>query len=297
MSKIKIGVMGCASIAKRLFIPAILSCNHLELLAVASRSLPELDAVYIPLPTGLHYKWIIKALQAGKHVIAEKSLAHDYDLVKLLVGEARRLNLVLFENFQFKYHSQFEFVKQQIQANSIGKIRCFRSSFGFPPFTSDNIRYKRELGGGSLLDAGAYTLKASQIFLGKNLEVLAASLQQEPENEVDIAGSAMLRNNQGIISQVSFGFDNFYQCNIEIWGSLGKITMERAFTAGPGFKPKVVIEKQDERYEFLLASDNHFVNILDDFSLAITSGDTNRQLDENLDQARMIQEIKTNAAN
>ena len=98
--KIKIGVLGCASIAKRSVIPAIknLSCKF-ELVAVASRSidkaevfasdfnceaiegynniinLNKIDALYIPLPTGLHKEWVNKALLAGKHVYTEKSIA------------------------------------------------------------------------------------------------------------------------------------------------------------------------------------------------------------------------------
>ncbi len=43
---------------------------------------------------------------------------------------------------------------------------------------------------------------------------------------------------KGLVSQISFGFDNYYQCNYEIWGSKGKVIVDRAFTAGPDITPQ-----------------------------------------------------------
>ncbi len=320
MSKIRVGVLGCANIAGRSVIPAIKNTEALELIVVASRSIDkansfaekfncealgdydalvnreDIDALYIPLPTGMHYEWCIKALKAGKHVICEKSLAENLEEVSEIVKVAQENNLVVMENFMFEYHSQHQFVFDLLEKGDLGEIRCFRSSFGFPPFRDqDNIRYQKSLGGGALLDAGAYPLKASQIFLGKGLEVKGAFLNYDPIREVDIYGGAFLRGENGVFAEIAFGFDNYYQCNYEIWGSKGKLTAERAFTAGPGFKPKVIVETQDQRFEYALAADNHFEKIMADFAVAVKEGKIAEKHEILLDQSRLITQVRAHA--
>lgn len=316
-NKIRIGILGCADIANRLVIPNMIQTGKFDIVAVASRSLEkalefakkfncepiegyenlilrkDIDAIYIPLPTGMHYEWIINSLKSGKHVLSEKSLAIDIDETSSIIALAREKKLCVFENFMFVFHSQFDFIKQQIQQGAIGDIRLLRSSFGFPPFSIDsNIRYKKELGGGALLDAGAYTTMAVHFLLGQKQEVLASSLENE-NWEVDFQGSAMFKNEKGIISQVAFGFDNFYQNNIELWGSKGKMTIERAFTAGPGFMPKVIIETQNNRTEYTLPADNHFHKLLNKFADCIVTNQYDFLFEQILCQSSLLTQIKT----
>lgn len=315
VKKLRMGVIGCANIAWRAMIPAMIECSDVQLVAVASRSKAkaqkfadrfncdanvryqdilardDIDAVYIPLPIGLHYEWVLKAFEYNKHVIVEKSLSHNFECAKEMIREARNRNLGLIENFMFIFHSQHQFVKDKIEKGEIGEIRSFRSSFGFPPLDEDNIRYNKELGGGSLLDAGAYTLKASQLFLGEDLKVQAASLKTDEKYCIDIFGGAFLKSGNGLFAEVAFGFDNYYQCNYEIWGNKGKITTERAFTAGPGCQPRIVVEKQNEKHEYTLPSDNHFVNILKEFSKSISDNIFEPHYIAMYNQARLVDEV------
>jgi NDP-hexose-3-ketoreductase len=317
MRKIRIGVLGCADIAKRLLVPNILQTGLFDLVAVASRSemkamefankfqcdsiigyeklleRNDIQAVYIPLPTGLHFEWITKALNSGKHVLAEKSLACDFAETSSIISLAKEKKLCVFENFMFVFHSQFDFVKTQIEQSTIGEIRLLRASFGFPPFNvATNIRYKKELAGGALLDAGAYTIMAAHFLLGQNQKVLAASLEKK-NWDVDYQGSAMLKNEAGIVSHLSFGFDNFYQNNIELWGSKGKMTIERAFTASPDFSPKVIIETQNIKSEYSLAADNHFQKILNKFAECIVSDQHEYLFDQILCQSKLLSQIRS----
>lgn len=315
--KIRIGVLGCADIANRLVIPNLIQTGVFALVAVASRSAGkaesfakkffceaitgydnlllrnDIDAVYIPLPTNLHFEYISKALQSGKHVLAEKSLAFDFAQTSSIINLAKEKKLCVFENFMFVFHSQFGFVKRQINDGAIGDIRLLKSSFGFPPFNAaTNIRYKKDLAGGALLDAGAYTIMAAHFLLGQNQQVLAASIE-EGNWDVDYQGSALLKNDKGIVSQLSFGFDNFYQNNIELWGSKGKMIVERAFTAGPGYMPKVIIETQHNRTEYTLEADNHFQKILHKFADCIISGWYDFLFDQILCQSNLLSQIRT----
>src|SRR5467141_3575377 len=108
MNHVRVGVLGCASIAYRSTMPAMKAVAGIDLVAVASRSREkaesfashfgvdpvvgyqalldrqDIHAVYVPLPTGLHAEWIPKALEAGKHVLAEKSLAGDHESVQVM---------------------------------------------------------------------------------------------------------------------------------------------------------------------------------------------------------------------
>ncbi|MCW8897758.1 MAG: Gfo/Idh/MocA family oxidoreductase [Flavobacteriales bacterium] len=315
MQKLKIGVLGCANIAKKSVIPAILSISDFELVAVASRTAEkaqefanlfgceavegyqklidkkDIDIIYMPLPTGLHEEWVLKALEAGKHILIEKSLAMNYSSAEKMVQKAKEKGLLIMENFMFVYHGQHQIVKQLIAEDKIGEIRCFRSSFGFPPLPSDNFRYNKKLGGGALLDAAAYTIRASQLFLDNDLNVKAASLNYN-ENDIDIFGGAFLKNKNGLFSEVAFGFDNFYQCNYEIWGSKGKIIAHRAFTPAPDFKPLITIEQQEEKFDIEVPAENHFINILHEFVKNIRKQNYKPKYDEILNQAKLIQEIR-----
>jgi len=311
-----IGVLGCANIAMRSVIPAIKSISDFNLIAVASRTLnkateyadkfqceaiegydnlisrKDIDAIYIPLPTGLHLEYVNKCLESGKHVIAEKSLGMNYTEVDTMVNLAKEKNLLLMENYMFEYHSQHKLVFDLIKNNEIGELRLFRSSFGFPPLPKENFRYNKVLGGGSLLDAAGYPIKAAQMFLGTDVIVKASNLFIDNTLDVDIFGSAYISGSTSVAAQIGFGFDNFYQCNYEIWGSKGKITALRAFTPHPDYSPKIVIEKDNHRQEFPVPADNHFVNILKEFHRAIKEKDFESHYHKLLNQAKLQEEIR-----
>jgi len=316
-NKIKIGVLGCASIAQRFLIPAINNNINFDLHGIASRSSEKaqnfaknfktlpfdsyesliesgIDAIYIPLPTGLHYKWIKKSLENNLHVLVEKSMACSLSEVEELNYIAKSQSLVLLENFQFRFHKQLCFIKEKIDEGYVGEIQLLRSSFGFPPFKEkNNIRYQKNLGGGALLDAGAYTLKIAQIFLGKEIYVDSASLVWPKDSEVDIYGSGLIKQKNGSASaQVAFGFDNFYQNSLEIWGTKGRIFANRIFTAGPDFQPEVLIENENEKEIANSLKDDHFKNMLNFFSdLIINKENVQKEYNDNMNQGRLLHEF------
>lgn len=320
MSKvINIGVIGCANISERFVIPALKELQEFNIVGIASRSkeradefanrfniepfysyealldIDGLDALYIPLPNSLHYEWIKKALNKNLHILVEKSMSCDYEEVVELNNIAKERELVLIENFQFRFHSQLKYIKELVDSGKIGELRNIKSYFGFPPFPdNDNIRYKKELGGGALLDAGAYPLKISQIFLGRDIYVSSANLNYPNDREVDIWGSAYLKQKDGnLSSQIAFGFDNFYQNTIELWGSKGKIYTNRIFTAPPNLEPIIEIESANGKEVIKLEPDHHFKNMLKHFYSRVVNGvELNDEYSQNINQSRLIKELK-----
>lgn len=314
---IRIGVMGCANIARRSVIPAILAVPELRLAGIASRSpdkgrefarqfgcdflggypdlldRPDVDAIYMPLPPGLHAEWAAKALLAGKHLLIEKSLATSLPEAERLVALARKTRLVMMENYMFQYHAQQAAVKN-ILREALGEIRLFRATFCFPPLSAGNFRYDPSLGGGALYDAGGYPLKACQLFMGSDLAVLSACLNSNAEG-VDIWGGAMLSasvRGACIPLQIAFGFDQFYQCGIEVVGQNGRLTTSRTFTAGEGFVPSALLETPNRKQEIQLPADNHFQRTLELFCQRIRAGDGSGACDENLCQARLQDRVR-----
>src|SRR5262245_13322430 len=65
---------------------------------------PEIDAVYNPLPNGLHGEWTIAALDAGKHVLCEKPFTANAEEAEQVAAVARRSGLVTMEAFHYRYH-------------------------------------------------------------------------------------------------------------------------------------------------------------------------------------------------
>ena len=323
MTSLNIGVLGCANIAERYVIPAILSLpEQFKLIGVASRTednansfaekfntIPvrgyevllhqeSLDVLYIPLPNGLHFEWIKKALEKGIHVLSEKSLACSLDEVSELTKIAKLNNLALVENFQFRFHSQLSEIKQLVKAGKIGELRAVRCAFGFPPFEDpNNIRYQKKLGGGALFDAGAYPIKMAQQFLGNEIHIAGASLFVDREKGVDIWGGGFMKTKNGsLFAEISFGFDHYYQCVLELWGSKGKLFTNRIFTAPPGYAPIVNIQTGMGDETLTLNEDDHFKNMLLHFyKLATSREGLKEELEQNILQARLIQEFREEA--
>jgi len=320
---INIGVLGSAKIAENKLIPTIQNLpDFYQLIGVASRRSDRanifanqfnttpffdydcllnhhgLDAVYIPLPNALHYEWVKKALEKGLHVLVEKSLACSFYEVLELNQIAQKNKLSLIENFQFRFHAQLQQIKTMVNSDKIGELRCVKSSFGFPPFPDkDNIRYQKQLGGGALLDAGAYTLKVSQMFLGNHVFVDSASLFYDDHIGVDLWGSAYIKQKTGkLTSQVAFGFDHFYQCNIELWGSKGKLYSNRLFTSPSTYKPTIELETAEGKVVITLESDDHFKNMLLHFHHTILHKSArDSEYKQNINQSRLIEELRNKA--
>lgn len=254
---------------------------------------PDVDALYIPLPSGLHKEWTHKALLAGKHVYAEKSIANCYADASDMVSSARSNGLALMEGYMFQYHSQHKIVKQLLASGTIGELRHFYSSFGFPPLPDGDFRYDDELGGGVLLDAAGYPLRALHFLLGEQFEVKAAALYHDALKGTQTFGGAFLSNQQGIGAALAFGFDNFYQCRYELVGQTGKITAERAFTPRPDYSPKIIHESASGIRIIDAPPDNHFVKALMEFHSAIYICETRAALyREILLQSKSLAQIK-----
>ena len=181
MRKIKWGVLGTAYIFERDTAEGMKQAENCELYAIAGRSMkkvkdfqkkygfakaynsydelladPEVEAVYIPLPNTLHYKWSIKALQAGKHVLCEKPIAPTEKEVQEMFRVARENNVYLMEAFAYQHSPYITAILDEIKAGKIGDIKYMEAALITSDYNNNNIRMRKEMLGGCTYDLGVY---------------------------------------------------------------------------------------------------------------------------------------------
>ncbi|MEV5713126.1 Gfo/Idh/MocA family oxidoreductase [Amycolatopsis mediterranei] len=312
----RFGILGCADIAARKTVPAMATAG-LRVTAVASRSAakaatftarfggeavtgyaallerPDVDAVYIPLPIALHREWAEAALEAGKHVLVEKTATIGTAAAARLVELATARGLVVMENFAFPHHSQHAEVAELVTKGVVGEPRLITADFGIPPTAPSGIKYSAALGGGSLRETGCYPIRAAWPYL-RTPEVAGAVLARS--GEVDVSGSALLSDGE-VAAQCSFGFVHTYRNAMSVWGSEGRLTLDWAFTPPATTRPVLRLESQDVREERTLPADDQFRNVLLHFASLI--GDPAGRACEYetlLTQARLLEEVVARAS-
>jgi len=253
MTKVRWGILSSANIAKKSMVPAIHEADNAELVAVASMSGkaeataaewgakshydsyeallkdPEIDAVYIPLPNALHKPWVIEAAKHKKHVLVEKPAGITSEEILEMGGAARQNSVIWMEAFMYQFHPQHHYVKKLIQEGSIGDVKRFRASFSFPlDLSSDNIRLRQNLGGGSLYDVGCYCVHASRFILDEEPLKVFSSARKLNDSSVDISATGILTfANADAVIDCSFEEANVNR--YEVVGTKGTIEVPFAF--------------------------------------------------------------------
>lgn len=252
----------------------------------------DVDAVYIPLPPALHFRWAKLALENGKHVFVEKPSTTCYEETRELVELARKNNLAIHENYMFIYHEQLQALDKVVKDGVIGDVRLYRISFGFPRRPVGDFRYIKTLGGGALLDAGGYTIKYARYLLGVSARMVCASTQYINDFDVEIGGSATMVNDKGICAQLAFGMDNDYKCSIEIWGSKGTILSDRILTAPAGFVSEYILKQNQNYSTHKLPADDAFLKSMQVFVNCVKDNETRMaEYDILLTQEKLVEDF------
>lgn len=195
---VRIGVLGAAKILPMALILPALRVPEIKVAAIAARDPqranrsarlfriprvhrtydelladPEIDAIYNPLPNGLHAEWTIKALRAGKHVLCEKPFASNAKEAEQMARVAAETGLVLSEAFAYRHHPLTAYLKQVI-TNNLGKIQNIEARFCFLLLNFSNVRYRYDLAGGALMDAGCYPISMVRYLMGGEPQVVSA---------------------------------------------------------------------------------------------------------------------------
>jgi len=218
-----------------------------------------IDAVYIALPPALHHRWAKLALECGKHVLLEKPFTTKAEHTEELVSMAESKGLVISENFAFIYHAQIEKIREIVSSGELGEVRLIRSNFGFPFRGESDFRYQKALGGGALYDCGCYTIRMMNL-LGEDLQISDCRLFSKDGFDVDIYGEISAVAGNRIPIQLSFGMDQQYNCELEIWGSKGFLRSPRIYTAPADQNIELILAVGSDRSTIEIPADDQFRN-------------------------------------
>jgi predicted dehydrogenase len=290
---LQVGILGYSDIARRKFIPALLSSSVAFLCAIASRNaetirettkslkIPvisydellasnEIDLVYISLPNHMHEEWTIKALQAGKHVICEKPLALSSDSIKRMIACAEQNGLLLFENLMFLHHPQHSAVKNLINKGSIGKIVSLRSVFGFPMLASVNFRMNPAMGGGAFNDLSRYPISTALLFLEGELATFSGFSHHR--NGLNLALHATATTDKSEIFSCLLAFGQDYESYYEITGETGQIRVDRAYTTPLDLSDTIRVSMGKDEFHYPVSPADHFLLALEHVCELIRNG-------------------------
>ena len=153
---------------------------------------PTIDAVYNPLPNGLHGKWTRAALAAGKHVLCEKPFTANADEAVEVAAVSAASGRVVMEAFHYRYHPLALRAREILDAREIGRIRHVETWLCFPLPRFSDIRYNHALAGGALMDAGCYAVHLARFLGGEEPEVVSATAKLH-RPDVDRAMHAEVR--------------------------------------------------------------------------------------------------------
>ncbi|MGB4609628.1 MAG: Gfo/Idh/MocA family oxidoreductase [Saccharofermentanales bacterium] len=210
---IKMGIMGTGSIAIKMS-NTIKEMNSVEMYAIASRDYdkakefateykyekaygsyeemaadPQLDLVYIATPHSHHYKCAKLALNAGKHVLCEKSFTVNADQARKIIKLAKEKGLLITEAIWTRYMPSRKMIDDIIKSGIIGEIISINANIGYELSDIKRI-HDPDLAGGALLDVGVYLLNFARMVMGTDIVNMTSAAIFK--NGVDIADNITL---------------------------------------------------------------------------------------------------------
>lgn len=185
------GFIGAGYVATRAMAPAVHSAKGAVLQAVASRDLQrsqllepikvhksyedlleddDVDAVYISLRNGQHREWVVRALEAGRHVLCEKPLALTFEEAVVMHDAAAASGCLLVEAVWMRWHPRFQRMVQVARSGGLGHLISITSAFTFTGSAMEgNYRLDPTQGGGALMDVGCYQTHCWLAMLGHDV--------------------------------------------------------------------------------------------------------------------------------
>ena len=299
MKDIQVAVWGLGSHAVRNILPALQMCPGVNLYGVCSRNRevlariarevacqdwsepapmladPNVDAVYLSTPIGLHAVQGRTVLLADKHLWCEKPLTEDAEQATALLRLSRERGVTLGEGFMYLYHPQFIYLQAVLHSAKLGHVHSISCRFGIPPLQHPGFRNDPQLGGGAFLDVGSYPISAvTSLFPDSDPDILLAEIVATPGSPIDSSGRAVLRYDNDVVATLEWGINCAYRNEIDVWGNQGSVYSDRVFSKPADYVPRFrFLDLHGNESYASGEAENHFLAMLKSFrSLVGRSG-------------------------
>lgn len=250
MSTLKVGLIGCGKVAQSIHLKILTRLPCVELIAIAepdsgrresaSRQAQkttafdnyqdllerqDVDAVIICLPNVLHAEATVAALQKGKHVYLEKPFATNLSDGRRMLAAWKQANTVGMMGYNYRWNRLLQATREYVQSGKLGEIISVRSVFSTAAKTLPSWKQTRASGGGVLFDLASHHIDLVHFFFGQEVREVCAGLRSL-KSEGDSA-TLQLRLDNGLLVQSFFSLSSVEEDRFEIYGSSGKLTVDR----------------------------------------------------------------------
>lgn len=299
------GILGCSGIGKSRTIPGLLACENAELYAIAGRNEEKLkayaepfapkklytdyqallddenvDAVYLPLPNGIHMEWVEKAAKAGKHILCEKPMALTEEQVRGMFAAAKANGVLLEEAYAYRHAQLAQKVKEIVDSGAIGRIRYLESKHSTFDTNRSGIRYQKGNGGGAVYDVTCYNVSLASYLLGKDPEDMSVYCGFDKETGVDTSDAVMLRYEEGVTAMLYAGLDAYRRGCYSILGDTGRIDVDHKFNSSgvchirvsTGARPQGAEYVDETTTDYTIWVEDNYKREIELFSDAVLNG-------------------------
>lgn len=294
---VRIGILGAARIAPMALVNPAKGNPEVAVAAVAARDVsraaafaakhgiarvhdsyealvadPDLDAVYNPLPNGLHGRWTRAALAAGKHVLCEKPFTANAAEAREIADLAAKSDRVVMEAFHYRYHPLSLRVEEIIASGEVGRLKRVEAALCFPLPKFSDIRYNYPLAGGATMDAGCYAVHMARTFGGATPEVVWAQAKLR-DPRIDRAMTAELQFPGGHTGRVrcSMWSTDLLRISAHVVGDQGELRVLNPVT--PQFFHRLAVRSPNGKRVERFSRRTSYAYQLDAFAAAVLRGE------------------------
>jgi predicted dehydrogenase len=233
---------------------------------------PELDAIYVLLPTSMHGRWTKAALAAGKHVLCEKPFTANAAEAREIAELAAKSDRVVMEAIQFRYHPLTLRVEQIIASGELGKLELVDIALCvlIPNFSGNCYNYT--FAGGALMDAGSYVINMARTFGGSTPKVVSAQAKLR-DPRVDRAMTAELRYASGHAGRIRCALwsSDLFRARAKVVGDRGELRV--LSPAAPHLFPRLSIRSAGGKRVERFSRRATYAYQLDAFAAAVLRGE------------------------